>query len=97
MKNCPNCNSSWIGDPIPQDIIEHYGDSTHWQRELHIDGGFLGIYDGTVVIKCPDCKVVMPRNNSNWAKEMFDKYIEATKCEIPEYAFKCDNCTCEDD
>ncbi len=30
MTNCPNCKSSWIGEPIPQDIIQHYGDSTHW-------------------------------------------------------------------
>lgn len=96
MNNCPKCNSSWLGEPIPEDIRHHYS-GTHWERQIGIDGDHLGIYDGIVALQCPDCKAVVPRNDSVWAKEMFDKYIEATKCVIPEYAFKCDNCTCEEE
>lgn len=97
MKNCPNCKSSWIGEPIPEDIRQHYSPPYYWSREIHIDGGYLGIYDGSVAIRCPDCKIELPVNNSSWAKELYGKYIKATACEIPEYAFKCDNCTCEDE
>ena len=74
MNNCPKCNANWIGGLIPDDIKEHYV-GTHWKREIGIDGGVLGIYDGVVAIMCPDCKEVMPRNDSAWAKEMFDKYV----------------------
>lgn len=107
MKNCPNCKSSWIGELIPEElnkpyeyqgeICYPYGKSAHWERQICIDGGYLGIYDGTVALRCPDCKIEVPVNNSSWAKELYGKYIKATACEIPEYAFKCDNCTCEDE
>jgi len=73
MDNCPKCNSNWIGGKIPEDIAEHYA-GTHWKREIGIDGGRMGLYDGVVAVQCPDCKEVMPRNDSNWAKEMFDEY-----------------------
>lgn len=50
--NCPHCGVSLLGDPIPDDIKEHYA-GTHWKREL-------GIYDWdkdrTVAYECPDCK-----------------------------------------
>lgn len=73
MDNCPNCGVSWIGDPIPDDIAEHYS-GTHWRREIGISGLFLGIYDGTVAIRCPDCKEEFPRSDEPWALEMFEKY-----------------------
>ena len=53
MDNCPKCNSSWIGDKIPDDLAEHYT-ATHWRREIGIDGGLMGIYDGIVALRCPD-------------------------------------------
>jgi hypothetical protein len=76
MDNCPKCNSNWIGGEIPENIKHHYGSTTHWKREIGIDGGFLGIYDGIVAIRCPDCKEDFPRNNSPWGLEMFKKYKE---------------------
>jgi hypothetical protein len=77
MDNCPNCKSSWIGEPIPEVLRQHYGDETHWRREINIDGGYMGIYDGIVAVICPDCKEEFPRNDSSWALEMFKKYQEA--------------------
>jgi len=73
MDNCPKCNSSWIGDKIPDDLAEHYT-ATHWRREIGIDGGLMGIYDGIVALRCPDCGEDFPRNESMWALEMFRKY-----------------------
>ena len=75
MNNCPKCKVSWIGEPIPDDIKEHYS-GTHWRREIGIDGGYMGIYDGIVALKCPDCKEEFPRGNSKWALELFEKYQE---------------------
>lgn len=77
MDNCPKCNSSWVGEEIPKDQQEWYH-GTHWRRDIGIDGGFLGIYDGIVCIKCPDCGEEFPRNGSHWALEMFNKYKEVT-------------------
>lgn len=73
MDNCPKCKANWLGEEIPKDIQEHYS-GTHWKREIAIDGGFSGIYDGTVAIQCPDCGEEFPRNNSTWALDLFNKY-----------------------
>lgn len=62
VDNCPNCGVSWIGDPIPEDIVDKYA-GTHWRREIGIDGGYMGIYDGLVAVQCPDCKEYFPRNS----------------------------------
>lgn len=78
MDKCPKCGVSWIGDEIPEDIRHHYS-GTHWRREIGIDGGYMGIYDGTVAIRCPDCGEEFPRDNSEWALELFEKYKEMTK------------------
>lgn len=78
MDNCPKCKASWIGDKIPDDIAHHYS-VTHWRREIGIDGGHLGVYDGIVALRCPDCGEEFPRNESMWALEMFRKYKELTK------------------
>jgi hypothetical protein len=75
MDNCPKCKVSWIGEKIPDDIVHHYSGDGYWRREIGIDGGRMGIYDGIVAIQCPDCKEEFPRNTSSWALEMFDKYI----------------------
>lgn len=75
MKNCPSCKSSWIGEPIPEDIREYYS-GTHWERQIAIDGCYLGIYDGTVAVRCPDCKEEFPVANTKWALGVFNKYKE---------------------
>lgn len=75
MDNCPKCNTSFIGGPIPEDIAHHYSD-THWKREIGIDGGAMGVYDGIVAYHCPDCGHEFPRNDSKWALELFNEYKE---------------------
>lgn len=50
--NCPHCGVSLIGDPIPDDIKEHYA-GTHWRREIGIEDPEK--YDGTWEWLCPDC------------------------------------------
>jgi rubredoxin len=72
--NCPSCKSNWEGDLIPTEY--GYPPGTKWERQIDIDGGFLGIYDGVVAVRCPDCGGEFPRNDSGWAKEMFDRYIK---------------------
>lgn len=52
MDNCPKCNVSLIGDPIPDDIKEHYS-ATHWRREIGVE--IPELYDGVWYWKCPDC------------------------------------------
>lgn len=78
MDNCPKCNASWIGSKIPDDIAHHYY-GTHWKREIGIDGKFLGIYDGLVALRCPDCGEEFPVGGSMWALKMFEKYKKLTK------------------
>jgi hypothetical protein len=73
--NCPNCNASFIGDPIPEDIVSDYM-GTHWRNEIGIDGSHLGIYDGIVAFKCHNCGYEFPRGNSDWALSLFNKYLE---------------------
>jgi hypothetical protein len=76
--NCPNCKTSWIGEEIPKGTQKYYA-STHWLRYIGIDGGYMGVYDGTVAIKCPDCNEEFPPGNSEWELEMFDKYKEKVR------------------
>jgi predicted RNA-binding Zn-ribbon protein involved in translation (DUF1610 family) len=71
--NCPKCGVSWLGDPIPKEH-EHSYSGTHYLRYIGIDGGYMGIYDGIVAIRCPDCGEDFPRANTGWALEMFSKY-----------------------
>ena len=73
--NCPNCGVSFIGGPIPEDIVENYS-GTHWRREIGIDGGYIGVYDGTVAYMCPDCKHQFPVSKHPVHVEMFNKYRE---------------------
>ena len=74
MKSCPACKSSWVGEKIPDDIAHLYS-ATHWGREIGIDGGYMGIYDGIVAVRCPDCGGEFPVSDGGWAKEMFEKYL----------------------
>lgn len=41
---------------------------------IGIDGGYAGIYDGIVAIRCTKCQCEFPRCDSPWALEMFEKY-----------------------
>ena len=83
--NCPHCGVSWVGGEIPEDI-RHYYDGTHWMRQIGIDGGYIGVYDGVVAYRCPDCGEDSPRNDSAWAKELFEKYqrVVATDSKMEE-------------
>lgn len=78
IDNCPDCGVSFIGDPIPEDMVKHYA-GTHWRNEIAIDGGYMGIYDGIVAHKCHECGHEFPRNRSKWAISLFKKYKE--KCD----------------
>ena len=73
VDNCPKCGMNFIGDPIPEDIVEHYA-GTHWRKEIGIDGQDLGIYDGIVAYMCPKCEHYFPRGSEPWAMEMFAKF-----------------------
>jgi transposase-like protein len=77
-KNCPHCKTSLIGEPIPQEYLDkgYYPESsTHYKREIGIDGGYLGIYDGIVAFQCPDCHKTWPRSSSKWAIDLYSKFI----------------------
>jgi hypothetical protein len=73
MDNCPKCNVSFIGEEIPDENKKYYS-GTHWRRDIGIDGGYVGIYDGIVALKCPDCSHEFPRSNHPMDIEMFNKY-----------------------
>jgi len=75
MENCPKCKVSWIGDKIPDNIAHHYS-GTHWQREIGIDGGYMGIYDGIVAYRCPDCNEYFPVSEDSFHKEVFTKFLD---------------------
>lgn len=53
MDNCPHCNVSLIGDPIPENTPGHELNS-FWRREIGIE--YPELYDGVWEWKCPDCK-----------------------------------------
>lgn len=76
--NCPKCNANLNGDPIPEDIVESYS-GTHWRREIGIDGGMMGIYDGLVALECPDCKHHFPVSSHPVHIDLFKKYQELVK------------------
>lgn len=58
LDNCPNCNASFKGDPIPPDVQHHYG-VTHYSRRIAIyDEG----RDCTVGWRCPDCHHFIARD-----------------------------------
>lgn len=77
-KNCPHCNTNLLDKPIPQEYIDkgYYGskDITFFKREIGIDGGYIGIYDGIVAFMCPDCKETWPVDSSKWAMDVYSKY-----------------------
>lgn len=76
--NCPNCGVSLLGNEIPKESQHLYG-CTHLRREIGIDGGMMGIYDGIVAYKCPDCGHYFPRSEDPWALDLFDKFMNPEK------------------
>ena len=77
--NCPKCESSFIGEPIPAKDVDFFGGKTHFRREIGIDGGMMGIYDGIVAYKCPDCGYLFPIDSSSGGKVLFNSYINLIK------------------
>lgn len=53
IDNCPHCNAILIGPEIPEDVREHYGDKTHYRREIMVE--VPGVYDGGLYFRCPFC------------------------------------------
>lgn len=49
---CPHCGASLNGAPIPEEQQDVFG-GTHFRREIGIE--VLGVYDGVLYWKCPDC------------------------------------------
>lgn len=75
MDKCPKCKSSWVRAFNPEDLHE----KVYWGREILIDGGYIGVYDGIVAVQCPDCKKTFPRDSSPTAKELYRDYLKATQ------------------
>lgn len=80
LDNCPKCNASFIGGPIPPEFIHHYSPPHFYRREIGIDGGFIGVYDGIVAYRCPDCGHEFPRPDisESLSLEFFNKYKKVT-------------------
>lgn len=56
-ENCPHCNISLLGEPIPEEHKEHYSEgSTHFKREIGME--FPELYDGIWYYMCPDCRFI---------------------------------------
>lgn len=51
--NCPHCNTSLQGDPIPEQDRQHFGNATHFERQIGVE--VRGVYDGVLYWRCPDC------------------------------------------
>lgn len=75
VDNCPDCNFNFIGKPIPEEIRHLYGSATNWRNEVAISGFMLGIYDGTIAYKCPNCGALFPRDDSEWALGLFNEFL----------------------
>ena len=60
IDHCPACGVSWVGDPIPEAVREHYGGATHYRREIAVYSLDL---DRTTHYHCPDCGTEFPRQD----------------------------------
>jgi hypothetical protein len=65
--------------------------------------GYCGVYKyNKSLVQCPTCAFTYDPNKYEEAKKLGNSYftkdfdLYSNKCVIPEYAFKCANCTCED-
>ena len=57
-ENCPNCNKSFRGDPIPESQQIMFGGATHFSLKIGIEDS--AIYDGTIAWVCPECDYAWP-------------------------------------
>ncbi len=57
---CPQCGASWIDSPIPEKDREHFGNATHFKREIGVE--IQGKYDGADHWLCPDCGATFDRS-----------------------------------
>jgi len=74
LDNCPKCNVSLIGEPIPEESKEFYGEVTHFRREVGIE--VLGLYDGVAFWRCPDCNHQWDRFDGELGKDLRKRYEE---------------------
>ena len=58
VPNCPGCGASWQGEPSPEETRKHYGNATHFRREIAI---YSRERDMTIAWKCPDCNRAFDR------------------------------------
>jgi hypothetical protein len=57
--NCPHCQVSLLGEPIPKDNRKHYAKgTTHYKREIGMECPLK--YDGVWEWMCPDCEGKWP-------------------------------------
>lgn len=61
MNNCPHCNVSLLGGPIPEELRKHYSPPYFWRREIGHE--YPEKYDGVWEWSCPDC-------NGTWPSEV---------------------------
>ncbi len=54
---CKKCGGDWLGEPIPEEYREHYGDSTHFSKRIC---WYDRDKDRTVSRVCPFCKDEVP-------------------------------------
>lgn len=64
VDNCPKCDVSLIGNPIPEASREWFGWKTHFRREI-------GIVENDYVTRwvCPDCGHEWPREGVRQVKQ----------------------------
>ena len=53
-EKCPHCGVSLIGNEIPEENRHLFGGATHFYRDILVS--VLGVYDGYLFHRCPDCK-----------------------------------------
>jgi hypothetical protein len=58
MDNCPHCNKSLIGEPIPEEARHLYSTPYHWTLEIGVV--YPEKYDGIWEYRCPFCNGTWP-------------------------------------
>lgn len=58
LQNCPACESSWQGQPIPPEHQEHYGNAKWFSRIIAVCDSRM---DCQVAWQCPDCNTCWDR------------------------------------
>jgi uncharacterized C2H2 Zn-finger protein len=62
LANCPNCESLWHDQLIPEESRHHFGNAQFFSR-------VIGIYtrnrDRTIAYQCPDCSTCWDRDTGH--------------------------------